>query len=277
MITIHFQPSFHKESLVTFNNDQVSYEILPRLHDVSELESKEKLKVAEYLKLKEFRALNLEAEKERFKEKKQLQNDQLSAKRELEKLLLESIEKPEVDDRMILDGIIVKCALQKPNSEIQEIEFICPETGTKAFKIMEKVFSILNVNFQEGPILNMVESTQSYFGIGEQWKITNENPLTIRIVGRLSVYEEKPLHDFFESLLPNQIVVLDIRNLDGMGAILFECFQQLIQNMKAVFWWIHDPENAYLQQHFDKMGIPKTRIFKEKEAMLKKIHELKAM
>lgn len=159
MITIHFQPSFHKKSLITFNGNEISYEILPRLQDVSVLENKEKLKVAEYLKLKTLKAQNLEAEKERFKEKKQLENRQLSLKLDIEKLIQQSIENPLVDNRIILDGIIVECAI----SEVGKIEFHSPEQASVAFKIIENLFTILHESFQETPILEHIQIVQKCF------------------------------------------------------------------------------------------------------------------
>ncbi|WP_298507849.1 hypothetical protein [uncultured Kordia sp.] len=159
MITIHFQPSFHKESLITFNGNEISYEILPRLQDVSVLENKEKLKVAEYLKLKKLKAQNLEAEKERFKEKKQLENHQLSLKLDIEKLIQQSIKSLVVDDRIILDGIIIECTI----SEVGKIEFHSPEEASVAFKIVENLFAILHESFQEVQILEHIQIVQKYF------------------------------------------------------------------------------------------------------------------
>lgn len=135
----------------------------------------------------------------------------------------------------------------------------------------------MNDCFQDGPILNHIESVQGYFGIGKQWKITQQNPVTLRIFGSLSIYEKEALSDFFNSLESNQFLILDIRNLDGMGSIVHECFKSLLHKMKAVFWLVLDTENDYLNRHFDEMEISKEYIFTGKEAIIKEIKALNSM
>ncbi len=277
MITIKLKPSFHHHSLITLGEEEVEYEIIPKLEDVSGFEKIEKLTTAQYLRLKKLKSFNLNAEKQRYKEKKQIKANLQYLRVEIEKIINQVIENPEVDERIILDGIEIECFIGELDSEMKKIKFHSPEKHTKVFKIVENLFLILNDCFQEGPVLNHIESTQGYFGIGEQWKITNENPLILRICGSLSIYEKEALNEFLNTLKPNQFLILDISNLDGMGFTLHECFKSLIHKMKAVFWLVLEKENDYLNRHFDEMGVLKKYVFTDKEVIIKKVKELNSI
>lgn len=84
MITIKLKPSFHNFSLVTLNENYIEYEILPRLQDLRGLDIKEKLSTAEYLELKKIKSFNLNAEQQRYKEKKNVKRNLQFLKVEIE-------------------------------------------------------------------------------------------------------------------------------------------------------------------------------------------------
>lgn len=271
MIEIKLKPSFHKFSSIILNENHVEYEICPRLKNLNDLDKKEKLTVAEYLKLKEINAFNKKAEKERYLEKSKILDDNIPQKLEIEKLITQIFEKPQIDERILLDGIVVECSIKESGTKPKVIKFYSPDTETREYEIIKNLFSILNDCFKKGPILNHIELIQGYFGIGEQWKITNKDPLTIRLFGRLSTYEKEPLKELFRSLKSNDLLILDVRNLEGMGGTLHECFEKLMDRMKVVYWLIEDSENELLKHHFDEMKISSTYILTSEQEIIKKI------
>ena len=176
---------------------------------------------------------------------------------------------------MMLDGINIECILSHSNSESKRIEFRSPERDTRELEIMKSLFVIMNDTFLQEPVLNHIELMQGYFRIGNQWKITSENPLTLRLFGSLSIYEKEEITALFNTLKANELLLLDIRNLDGMGATFHESFSKLIHKMKAVYWLISDREDELLNYHFDQMEIPKDSIFINKEEIVEKMKKLK--
>ncbi|WP_299611361.1 hypothetical protein [uncultured Aquimarina sp.] len=270
MIKIKLKPSFHKFSSIILDENDIEYEIHPRLKDLNGLDKKDKLTTAEYLELKKLKSFNEEAEKERYSEKNNILDENISKKLQIEELIIQIFEKPQIDKRAILDGIGIECSLSQSDSKSRIIEFRSPDIETREFEIIKNLFSILNDCFTSGPILNHLELIQGYFGIGKQWKITNENPLTIRLFGSLSIYEKDQLTEFFKTLKSNDLLILDLRNLDGMGSTFHECFKKLIDRMKVVYWLVEDRENELLNRHFDEMEIPSAYILTNKEEIIEK-------
>ncbi|WP_298321382.1 hypothetical protein [uncultured Aquimarina sp.] len=273
MIKIKLKPSFHKFSSILLNGNDIEYEIHPRLKDLNGLDKKDKLTTAEYLELKKLKSFNEEAEKERYLEKNKILDSNISEKLQIEELITQIYEKPQIDERIILDGIGIECSLNKSDLESKIIEFHSPDTKTREFEIINNLFSILNNSFKHGPVLNHIELIQGYFGIGKQWKITNKNPLTIRLFGSLSIHEKEGLIDFFQTLNSNEFLILDIRNLDGMGSTFHECFKKLIDRMKVVYWLVQNKENELLNRHLNEMEISRSLILTDINEIFKKIKE----
>ncbi len=271
MIKIKLEPSFHNFSSITLDDASLEYEIHPLLKSLRGLDQKERLRVAEYKELKALKSFNLEAEKEHFLEKKKIPESLLFHKDRIEELICQIIEKPEKDDRLIADGISVSCVINKSNSEESHISFHSPESNTREFEIMKNLFSLLHACFMDGLVLNHLELMQDYFGIGKNWKITNEHPLTLRLFGRLSIYEKEEITTLFDSLPLDKHLILDLRNLDGMGGTFHESFQTLINKMKGVYWWIENKEKEYFNRHFSEMNIPKENIFIDYVAIMERV------
>lgn len=247
MITIKLKPSFHNFSLITLHDTAIEYEILPTLKNLKALDKKES-----------------------YLEKKEIPNILLSKKDKIGTLINHIIAHPKTDDRIILDGIQIECTISN-DLKTETINFHSPDSTMTAYEIVKNLFLILNACFTNGPILNHIESTQSYFGLRKQWKITNKTPLTLRLFGSLSIHEKEEITKVFHALEPNIFLILDIRNLDGMGAIFHECFIELKNKMKAVFWLIKDRENDLLKRHFDEMKTSNEYIFTDKDEIIKKI------
>jgi len=273
MIKIKLKPSFHKFSSIILDGNYIEYEIHPRLKDLNELDKKDKLTTAEYLELKKLKSFNEEAEKERYSVKNKILDSNISEKFKIGELITQIFEKPQIDERIILDGIGIECSLNESDSESKIIKFRSPDNKTRELEIIKNLFLILNNCFKSGPVLNHIELIQGYFGISEQWRITNKTPLTVRLFGSLSIHEKEQLTDFFKTLNSNESLILDLRNLDGMGSTFHECFKELIARMKVVYWLIQDNENELLNRHFGEMEIQSTYILNNKEEIIEKIKE----
>jgi hypothetical protein len=163
MIKINLKPSFHNFSSISLNQDEVEYEILPTLLDLRGLDKKEKLLTSEYLELKKIKAFNEKAKEEYFAEKNTIPKTVLCEILTIGKLINQIIEKPTIDERMMLDGIEIECILNHLNSEPKRIEFNSPETDTREHEIIKSLFIVLKACFKEEPVLDHIKLMQSYF------------------------------------------------------------------------------------------------------------------
>ena len=271
MITIHLKPSFHNFSTVTIGELNITYEVLPRLRDLKGLNKKEKLSPSEYLELKTIKAFNVEAEKTRYKAENVLPNAVLNHKSQVADLINQIISAPQNDKRIILDGIQIECVLSQADEAHKTISFRSPKYQSREFKIIQNLFAILDACFDEEPIINHIELMQGYFGIGHPWKITSENPMTLRLFGSLTSHEKEDITQLFNTLKPDGYLVLDIRNLDGMGTTFHECFKVLMDKMKAVYWLVRDQDNVLLERHLSEMNVKGDFIFTDKTEIIAKI------
>ncbi|MDC8004093.1 hypothetical protein POV27_08510 [Aureisphaera galaxeae] len=269
MITIHLKPSFHKFSTIVLRDNEIVCEIRQRFQDLTEFEKKEVLTASQDLKLKELKEFNQKAKKEHWLEKSEIPKEVSEQKARINELIKNIIDKPIKDDRIILDGIQVECVLHEPEMPPQLIEFHSPEDGTREIEIIKSLFVMLNQSFTSEPVVNYLELVQGYFGMGQQWRITNEDPLTMRLFGSLSIYEKEGIIELFNSLESNKVLILDLRNLDGMGTTFHECFQELMGRMEAVYWLVS--ENELLLRHLDEIGVSNTYVFKDMDVILEKM------
>ena len=254
---IVFQPSFHENLEVTLTNDSISLELIPRLLPISHLESKEKLNVQEYKQLKEYRIKNEEFEKRRWKVNTSVTLEELKS---IFSLLVDIANNKEVDNRAVLDGIIVNCQLVT-ESISTNFRFHSPERSMRSYELAKQIIELCFSKFGSQKVIDAVEQIESYFGFQSPWKITNTSPFTCRIYGRLSVYEKEGIETFFETIPMNQKLFIDLLNFEGMGTILYDCFRKLDSNYTDIDWLVKK-ENEWVINQLLEIGIDENRIIK---------------
>jgi len=254
---ILFQPSFHENLEVILTNDTISLELIPSLLPISHLESMEKLTVQAYKQLKEYRIKNEESEKRRWKETSNLTLEEVNS---IFSLIEDIAYNKEIDDRIIVDGIIVDCQLETELMSTS-FRFHSPEKSMRSYELTKQIIELCFAKFDAQRVIDAVEQIESYFGFHLPWKITNASPFTCRIYGSLSVYEKEAIEVFFKTIPTNEKLLIDLLNFEGMGTILYDCFRKLKSNSADIDWLVKKENNWVIRQLLE-IGIDENKIIK---------------
>lgn len=134
-----------------------------------------------------------------------------------------------------LDGIGVKNFVTE-KAKKNEFYFWSPDKGTGEHKIVEALMGLSRKSFKELKYTEYFESLEQYFSFGLPCKITNKDPLEVRIYGALSSNEEKELNEFINSLPSDRPILIDMTNFESMGTMFYPLFRSLIKRNKNLVW-----------------------------------------
>lgn len=166
------------------------------------------------------------------------------------KIVLEAIQ----ENRIILDGVRLKCTIIE-NGISKQHEFICPEYGTNELMLVNNFFETVQKYIFDQSFVNYIEHIEGYFVDNLPVKIFEEQPLRLRIYGSLSIHEKEALTATINKVIHTNEVVIDMTNFVGMGTILYECFCPLKNIPKLTFL---ANENAI--RHIQAMGFNKNMV-----------------
>ena len=166
----------------------------------------------------------------------------------IENLTKKVIDGATVDNRIILDGVGLKCTIVE-NGITKQHEFRCPEYGSTELKLVNYFFDLVQKSIREQSFTNYIELLEGYFSNNLPVKIFEEEPLRFRIYGTLSIYEKEGLTKAINEILGKDEITIDMTNFVGMGTILYECFKPLNSINKLIFL-----ANESALRHIEAMG-----------------------
>ena len=256
---ILFQPSFHDNLEVVLTAEHISLELIPQLISVVHLESKEKLSVQEFKKLKEYRNQNIRSEKRRWKETHDLTSKESNI---IFTLIKDLVINKEVDDRIILDGIRVDCEF---NNDLisEDFNFHSPDSSMRSYELANQIIDLCFQKFESSKALEAIELVERYFEFHSPWKIVSTDPFTCRFYGRLSIHDQEELNQFIESIENQDRILIDLSNFEGMGTILYDSFRKLNSNIPNINWLVQE-ENDWVIQQLLEIGIDQNEIIKKR-------------
>lgn len=155
------------------------------------------------------------------------------------------------DNRIILDGVGLKCTIVESGITKQH-EFRCPESESNELMLVNHFFDLVQKCISEQSFTNYIELIEGYFANNLPVKIFEEKPLRLRIYGSLSIYEKEGLTAIINKILGKNELTIDMTNLVGMGTILYECFKPLNNIPKLTFL-----ANESALRHIEAMGFDK--------------------
>lgn len=166
-----------------------------------------------------------------------------------EKIILlteEIIQNPHNDNRLILDGVMLTCAIaESDNSEIKkEHTFKCPEDNTNELKLVWFYFELANELIKDAHFTNYFELIEGYFYSKLHCKEFEGQPYRFRMYGGWTISEKEALTEILLRLSQKPELLIDMTNFRGMGTALYACFQPLFC-MKNVRFVVN--EGAYKQ------------------------------
>lgn len=134
------------------------------------------------------------------------------------------------------DGIRVH-GFETFNNNSRNFGFWSPQKDTENHVLIELLFNILNKYFTEKYMVDYFEQLEAYFKFGLGLKKLNDNPLTYKIYGSISVWEEDEIVEFLNNLPRNKKVIIDLSNFNGMGHMYYPLFQYTISEIDSLFWY----------------------------------------
>lgn len=154
------------------------------------------------------------------------------------------------DDRMILDGIGLICSITENN--VQKVHnYRCPEQGDSEWFLAGAFLVRAQKLINDQELTNYIELLEGYFDRLPA-KLFDEIPRRLRIYGYLSSLDSKGLSDLIEKVANEQVLVLDLTNLHGMGTILYQYFEPLktIRDLKIIV----NANNEHALQQVKEIG-----------------------
>jgi hypothetical protein len=155
------------------------------------------------------------------------------------------------DNRIILDGVGLKCTIVE-NGITKQHKFRCPESGSNELMLVNHFFDLVQKSISEQSYINYSELIEGYFANNLPVKVFEEKPLRLRIYGLLSVYEKEGLTATINKILDRNEIIIDMTNFVSMGTVLYKCFKPLNNIPKLTFL---ANENAL--SHIEAMGFDK--------------------
>lgn len=139
----------------------------------------------------------------------------------------EIIKESKNDQRIILDGVSLRCSIQT-NDIQKEYTFRCPEANTPELELVLSYLTFLEEQKLDDNLNDYLELLEGYFIYRLPVKEFNEDTYRVRIYGSLSIYEKNELTDLLSRVASkNQSIIIDMRNSLGMGTALYSCFEPL--------------------------------------------------
>lgn len=259
-IKILFQPSFHNEVEVVIKSETISVEVFPRLLSTEELENKLTRSVQDYLKLKEYKKLNKEAEKKRGYALCKIESKDFKKLWDVFYDLALNKEKPEY---FVLDGVIGKGEVMM-DDKVHSFEFHSPTPQMRSYQAIHHLMILCFNCFKDSKVIEALELVEVYFGFFPNWKIVEDIPLTCRIYGSLSSDASEELDHFFNGLPRVDYMVFDITNFEGMGTFLHDVFKRCISKQNKVEWKVNT-NNKRVLTHLHEMGVLEENILRIEE------------
>ncbi|WP_423737061.1 hypothetical protein [Chitinophaga caseinilytica] len=149
------------------------------------------------------------------------------------------------DNRLILDGIGLSCSFTE-NQLAKSHQYRSPDRGTHEWHLAVAFMEMAELIFKGQELTNYIERLEGYFG-GAPVKLFDENPRRLRIYGSLSVLDYEEFMVILDQVANEEALILDLTNLEGMGAIFYPKIEALKSIPKLEIWLSPDMERAQKQ------------------------------
>ncbi|PZR25066.1 MAG: hypothetical protein DI535_19580 [Citrobacter freundii] len=178
----------------------------------------------------------------------------ISAVGMIESLASKVVAEAAADERMMLDGVGLKCMITE-NEISRQHEFRNPVFGSDEFELVNHFLAVVQQCISDQSLINYIELIEGYFSDTAPVKIFNERPLRLRIYGLLSVSEREELISIIDRVKNDDDLVIDMTNFVSMGTILYECFSPLKHVSNLTFLANENALKRIVEMGFDKNTI----------------------
>lgn len=113
----------------------------------------------------------------------------------------------------------------------------------------------------------LLESLFGYLRLGMPAKDLGGKPRVLRLFGRFSSDDEKDLQSFLSGIPPDEPLLMDLSNFEGMGTRLYPLFVQFARRPARTLWWA----SRLAQTPLRAIGIPPDCVVGTREDALRKL------
>jgi len=165
-----------------------------------------------------------------------------------------------------IDGCFFTCSVQ--NERGAEHRFTAwspqPAKSPQQHAFISRVHQLAWDAAHKAATISLLEKLWGYFNDGLPARVLQEDPLRVRIFGRVSSTNGKQLEALFASVPPQAPVLVDMTNFDGMGTLLLPLFAHFHGRPGLTAWLV----NASASQYLRGAGIPSRFLHQEPESAL---------
>lgn len=177
------------------------------------------------------------------------------------------------DKEIWVDGITVWVKIKSDRAS-NHFYLVQPsaQDSSSGFEIVVPLFNLIEKAYNSQETINYIELLKGYFDFGLLVKHISNNPVEYRFYSHLSANEANQFYVLLESLPKDKPVILDLSNfLSGMGTMFYEDFRKLIDENPDVYWIVN---SDYVKMQLNEIGVKRSRMFKDRQSLLRKIKDV---
>lgn len=162
------------------------------------------------------------------------------------------------DNRRGCDGIGLHVAVTTAAARPQRFHAWSPDAGLAAHAYFATLHR-LATEVLDDRARTALEQLHGYLDLGPPLRDRGGSPRLLQIFSRLSSSEEQALADFFSGAGDDEPVVVDMRNFEGMGTMLYPLFRWFSERPGPTMWIAAN----FARHQLREAGVPDARLHHE--------------
>ncbi len=158
-----------------------------------------------------------------------------------------------------VDGMSVNGVLSLGETTT-EFETWSPDPPATEHQFAAALWSLADSHLHEDETVRLLEQLHRYLGLGAPVKVTRRPFTTVRLFGGLSTHDEPALRATFGEVAPDEPLLMDLSNVDGMGTLLHRVFSAIAKR-PGVTAWIASEEAL---PHVAAIAVPASTVFDDR-------------
>ncbi len=152
------------------------------------------------------------------------------------------------DHRRGLDGITLHVLVHTSDAPPQRHRVWSPSPDMPQHAYFATVHALASEFLTDELAQRRLDHVHCYLDLGLPARDRGGDPRCLQIFGRLSSSQEAALTAFFATASEDEAVVVDMRNFDGMGTLLYPLFCRFARRPGATAWVVSKAANRQLRE-----------------------------
>lgn len=138
------------------------------------------------------------------------------------------------DNRIILDGVSLRCTMELDGEE-KQYTFRCPESGTSELKLVYLYLHFIFSNCTDELLIRSFENTARYFNAFMPFRMYDGAVFRLRMYHRITYGEKKEFDKAVKQTLQHEKVLLDMTHLLHLDDYLLEALRPFMQRANVTW------------------------------------------